>query len=438
MSKNLRIAIACSSLCSSRGGSERAVTDIASEMLRRSHAVLLLSAKIKGGGGEPCYGLPSGARHIAIDPRGRHTDIRHLREFLIADGTDVFLSMQSDAFHLLWSVACMGSGTPFICSERIDPVIYIENYAWNRAGRLAVLAGADFIHELLPPYVDTVPEILRNKVRVMPNAAPLYSISADPIGGGHKKLLYLARFCGQKRPLMLLDAFRLVMDKHPQWNLEMWGHGPHEKRLKKQISKHGLDGRVHLRGICLDSARVLSQAQAYCLPSSFEGFPNTVLEAMSAGLPVAGFASCKGVAGVVRDGETGLLAREDSAMGLADVLDKLLGDAELRARLGKAGKAACSDYAPDKIFDQWENLFYEAAALKGNTAMDAFYQEPFASRARLSAAARREWLFRDFGEAMPYTFAWWRERIGNLCGHIGKIMGAKLGRRRPDEKQCVE
>lgn len=416
----MRIAIACSSLCCSRGGSERVATNLAGEMAARGHAVLLLSTFGPKNEADPVYSLPPGVRHLTIDNRGEHAQIRRLRDFLVADGIDVFLSMQSDGAHLLWSMCCMGTGIPFICSERVDPIVYTENYAWSKAGRHAVLAGADYIHELLPTYIDTVPEYYRDKIRIIPNAAPPKSLAADPVGGEQKKILYLARLCNQKRPLLLLDAFKLVAARHPDWNLEVWGHGPLEKKLVKAIAASGLSDRINWRGICTDADKAYSEAQIYCLPSYFEGFPNTVLEAMNAGLPVAGFDCCKGVQGVVRDGETGLLAKEDNAQSLAHALDKLMGNADLRSSMGTAGKKAVLDYESRRIFDQWEAFFAEAAPKKGRTLMDGMREEPFASRATLSAAARREYLYRNFGEPMPYSFAWFIERGKNLLKNITK------------------
>lgn len=418
----LRIAIACSSLCVSRGGSERAATALAAEMARRGHEPLLLSAVWPGqnASAPPVYGLPAGVCHHVADAQGRHEHVRALREKLLDWGADVLLSMQSDGDHLLWAMTCMGSGIPFICSERCDPVAFVEAISWNRAGRLALLSGADCIHELLPGYADSVPALFRDKVRVIPNAAPAAARPADAVGGARKNLLFLARLCRQKQPLLLLEAFRLVMDRHPDWDLILWGHGPQARHIRWRITRERLTGRVRFRGICTDSAAAFAGVQLYCLPSAYEGFPNAVLEAMSAGLPVVGLASCAGVRGVVRDGVTGLLAKESSAASLAEALDRLMADPRMRKDMGDAGRAACADYAADKIFGQWEALFQEMAQRKGNTVMDGFYQEPFASRATLSAAARREWLYRDFGQPMPYSVAWWRRRTATLLRNLGR------------------
>ena len=101
-----------------------------------------------------------------------------------------------------------------------------------------------------------------------------------------------------------------------------WAAG---KELRQQNSANGPGSRVKIMGIAHKPAEVYASAQIYCLPSDFEGFPNSVLEAMAAGLPVVGFASCRGLAGVVNNGETGLLSEEATPQSLAITLGRLDG-----------------------------------------------------------------------------------------------------------------
>jgi hypothetical protein len=132
---------------------------------------------------------------------------------------------------------------------------------------------------------------------------------------------------------------------------------------------------------------------------------------MSCGTPVVGFAQCPGVNHIVRDGVNGLLAPEMTPDNLAATLAQAMENEELRLRLGKGAWETARRYASEQIFDQWEELFNKTAACKGHTRMDTFSEEPFASMARLSAAARREWLFRDFGQPWPMTLPWYASKL---------------------------
>ena len=418
----MHIAIACSSLCVSRGGSERAATRLANYLAKLGHAVTLLSLRYDKQIGTPVYPLDTRVRHLNWLFSEKHADIRRYRELLRDSGVDVFLSMQSCAIHLFWSMVCMGSGIPFICSERCSPVEYITRTGWNHAGRNAVLSGADCIHELLPVYLDSLPAWCQNKAVVIPNVAPEISPShsaAAQTHGDTNILLYLARFDEQKRPDLLIDAFDLLASEFPQWDLHLYGHGPKEQALSAQIAKSPHKTKILLQGLCTDTTRAYAKADIFCLPSTFEGFPNVLLEAMNASLPVVGFRDCEGVRDVVRNGTTGCLADSISAASLAQALRPLMNDATLRHRMGQAGQKECREkYDANAIHERWEKLFYSMAQRKGHTVMDSFFDEPFASKARLSAVARREWLFRNFGDPLPWSSTWLWQRIACFFRNI--------------------
>ena len=118
-----------------------------------------------------------------------------------------------------------------------------------------------------------------------------------------------------------------------------------------------------------------------------------------------------------------------TAPALALALDRLLADTALRVRLGRAARASLEEFELSRCMDAWEQLLLDAAGQKGHSALDAFAEEPFASRARLSAAARREWLWRDFRGLMPgslegilYWLLWElpRQHSRNFLQRLGK------------------
>lgn len=416
--KKLHLAIACFSLCLGKGGSERAAVNLAEAMAARGHKVILLSFIGSKGGTSPAYPLSPQIRHLAMNVNGWHGEIARLGELLSIEKIDVLLSLGASAMHFFWSMACMNARVPIIYSERSDPVERIEKTNWNRPGRMAALYSADCIHELLPMYVNTVPEALREKVVVIPNCAPPHPLPATMQADGQKTLLYLGRLCDEKRPLLLLEAFCLVKNKYPDWNLEIWGHGYLENDLLSHIKKAGVPNRIIFRGQCDNPEFAYANAQIYCLPSSHEGFPNTVLEAMAAGLPIAGYKSCNALANIIENGRTGILAGEDTPQSLAGVLDKLMGDPDLRANLGHAAREAAADYEPIAIYDRWEKLFYDMTNKQGTIMGNKLASEKFRLAAELSASARQEWLLREFAEPLPWTFAWFRARSQTLARRL--------------------
>ena len=76
---------------------------------------------------------------------------------------------------------------------------------------------------------------------------------------------------------------------------------------------------------------------------------------MSMGLPAVGYRSCSAVNELIQDGENGYLC-EEGAEDFAGKLSKLMKNQDLRIAMGKQARASMEVYAPEKIWELWENL----------------------------------------------------------------------------------
>ncbi len=119
--------------------------------------------------------------------------------------------------------------------------------------------------------------------------------------------------------------------------LRIAGDGPERAALAAEVGRLGLDESVELLGTRTDVPELLAGADVFVLASDSEGLPMSVLEAMAAGLPVVASA-VGGVPELVRDGETGVLVPPRDSAALARALAPIVGDPELRDRLGDAGR----------------------------------------------------------------------------------------------------
>jgi glycosyltransferase involved in cell wall biosynthesis len=100
---------------------------------------------------------------------------------------------------------------------------------------------------------------------------------------------------------------------------------------------------------------------AFLMASANEGTPVVAIEALAAGRPVVG-TRVGGMADVVRDGETGFLVDPGDVDGLADRLQRLARDPELRARLGAAGRDVLARYSVERLVDDVDALYRELLA----------------------------------------------------------------------------
>jgi glycosyltransferase involved in cell wall biosynthesis len=148
-------------------------------------------------------------------------------------------------------------------------------------------------------------------------------------------------FTGRLNPvkglLELLDVLPGLFDGYPQIWLLLVGDGELRADLETRARQLSIAGRVRFTGARQDIPELLSAMDIFVLPSRWEGFSNSVMEAMAGGLPVAAIA-VGGIPELVIDGETGLLAPPGEYPQLANLLSRLITDPALRKRLGQAGQ----------------------------------------------------------------------------------------------------
>ncbi|MEB3329557.1 MAG: glycosyltransferase family 4 protein [Candidatus Sericytochromatia bacterium] len=142
----------------------------------------------------------------------------------------------------------------------------------------------------------------------------------------------------------LFEAIARLAPHHPRLHLLVVGDAlasdrdPFKEALLARVDAPPLAGRVHLTGFTDAVPTVLALMDVFALPSYREGLPVSILEAMATGLPVVA-TDIRGCREEVVAGETGLLVPTRDAARLAEALEQLLGDPDLRARMGAAGRA---------------------------------------------------------------------------------------------------
>ncbi len=149
--------------------------------------------------------------------------------------------------------------------------------------------------------------------------------------------LYVGRLDPQKGLPDLLDAAERVIAAKNDWHLALAGEGPCREWLLEQIAnRSALRDKVHWLGPRDDIPNVLKSADVLVHASLWEGMPNSVLEAMAAGIAVIGTA-VEGTEDLVVNGETGWLAPPRDASTLARVMLEAAESPERLRRYGQAG-----------------------------------------------------------------------------------------------------
>jgi len=167
----------------------------------------------------------------------------------------------------------------------------------------------------------------------------------------------VARLSYEKGLAWLIEAAKLLQDRHDRVRFLLVGDGPERAGLEEQVRQFALSDHVRFAGFRSDVDAVLSAADLFVLPSLMEGMPNALLEAWAASLPVVA-SEVGGLAEVVDSERTGLLVPPKNAPALADAIDRVLRDRGLARRLGEAGCQQVRDrFSVATVARNYENLY---------------------------------------------------------------------------------
>jgi glycosyltransferase involved in cell wall biosynthesis len=180
------------------------------------------------------------------------------------------------------------------------------------------------------------------------------------------RIATVARLNATKGHVHVLAAQRRLLDRGISVRYTIAGDGPHRAAIEAEIARLGLAEHVRLAGSVGedDVARLLAESDAFVLASFGlgEAAPVSVMEAMSAGLPVV----CSIIGGtpdMLTDGVDGLLVPQQDEAALEKALERLATDPDLRARLARAARArACAEFDQARLAERLEERIRTALA----------------------------------------------------------------------------
>lgn len=283
----------------------------------------------------------------------------NLKSVLNRTNPDVIVSFQPAASKAL--LIDLKVTIPVITMSHGDPEDYFHIYPVEE---IPAIEQSKINQVLLPSFATHITNHLPNaKTIVIGNAIPRYEQEADLLRKkDNYKIIFVARLDkNHKRPHILIEAFAPLAKQYPNWTVEIWGAEDrkiYKKELEYLIASNHLEKQVYLMGTTTDVPSVLQQGDIFAFPSAYEGFGMSLGEAMSMGLPAIGYKSCPAVNELIINGKTGILC-DDGIEPFSDALEELMKNQNLRAEMGKAGRIQMEQYAPQSIWNKWEELLVQ-------------------------------------------------------------------------------
>ncbi len=215
--------------------------------------------------------------------------------------------------------------------------------------------------------------ISARRVEVIYNGVNLDAYSARPpdpaeitearremgVGESDFLVIQVARLDHLKDHVTAIEAFRRVVTCCPNAKLVLVGEGPERSKIEEAIQRLDLGSSVRMIGLRQDVPRLIRAADVFLLTSISEGIPLTLIEAMAAHVPVVS-TRVGGVAEVVEEDRSGLLAPSGDAAALTGRVLQLAADPALRREFGRRGRErAEAMFSESRMIDQYERLYLD-------------------------------------------------------------------------------
>lgn len=172
----------------------------------------------------------------------------------------------------------------------------------------------------------------------------------------HKRAIAVGRYTYQKGFDLLVKAWKTVNEKHPDWELHIYGGGD-KSEYQKAVNELGLNNMVYLHGPVSSIEEKYRESSIFILSSRFEGLPLVLMEAMTVGLPSVAFKCPCGPKELIYNMEDGLLCETGNTSMLAENICLLIEDEQMRKDMGIKAAQNIKRFAINNIMNRWDDLF---------------------------------------------------------------------------------
>lgn len=276
------------------------------------------------------------------------------RKYLKEGKYDIVCTFLPD-MSLMSRIASRGTHAIVVSAERGDPFEFSK--LWK------VLVGwtyrkSDYCFFQLERARDFFGEKVSKHSFVIPNPY-VPTEGATPYHGDRNKTIVSAgRFADQKRFDILIQAFAKVFEKHSDYKLVLYGEGDCRTKYEELSRQLGVEDYIEYPGYVKNVSAAIRQEGVFVLSSDYEGIPNSLIEAMTVGVPCVATDCTPGGPDFLTDsGKRGLLVPVRDVDAMANAINRVIESPELAESLSYEGVKLVDILDINVINKAWLNAF---------------------------------------------------------------------------------
>lgn len=359
----MRIMLVISSL--GTGGAERVLSEMANYWVAQGHSITLVTLDSTQ---SDFYSLSPRIQRFALGLKGDSGSlwraitsnikrVLSLRDVFKRSAPQAIISFV-DTVNILTILSGIGLGIPLIVSERTDPRHHHLGRQWRSLRRM-LYPKASAVVVQTPGVCEWMQNVMPNtRIVTIPNPARI-AVSQNKesfVFSSAHNIVAVGRLSHEKGFDILIKAFAHGAKAFPEWNLTIFGDGAARPSLEKLVTQLALGDRISLPGIIKEPMEALSSADIFVLSSRYEGFPNSLVEAMVCGLPVIASDCQSGPRELIDNGFNGILVNPANIREMAKALRSLMLNESLRRTLGMKAREVKSRFDSAIVLGLWEDL----------------------------------------------------------------------------------
>ncbi|MFU0826085.1 MAG: Glycosyltransferase involved in cell wall biosynthesis [Lachnoclostridium sp.] len=306
------------------------------------------------------YQLNPQIKNIIIGSKGKFRPIGKLKRIfklrnIIKNHPDATVIAFEDFVNMQTIIASFFLKNKVIISERNDPK-QLDKKRLKKIARSILYRFSEKLVCQTPEAKGYFNPGIQKKTVVIPN--PILSDLPKMYEGQRKKeIVNFCRMEPQKNLKLLIDAYSLLLREYDDFKLVLYGDGSEKEKLIRYTEQMGLTGKVLFHNACMDVHRKVYDCAMFVSSSDYEGISNSMLEAMSMGLPViATDCPCGGARMFIENYKNGILVPAGDKQALYEAMKYLIEHPKEAGEMARAALNVKKMLAVEKICKAWESL----------------------------------------------------------------------------------
>ncbi|WP_336776025.1 glycosyltransferase family 4 protein [Paenibacillus sp. MMO-58] len=339
------------------GGAERVMANLANYLCRNNEVTLISLHE------HPCeYELDVKIKFInGVNQRNpMYTAIR-LRKLITKNiRADIVLSFLTH-INILTIGSLVASKVPVVVSERNDPNFEPKQIHRKLLRSMLYPFASGYVFQTLGAQQYFSKKIIKKSTVI---ANPLFNINPPIADESMKKneIVAVGRLTEQKNYNLLIDAFKIIHKKFPDYTVKIFGDGELREELERKINDLELNDKVFLMGTSSTILEDIRTSKIFVMTSNHEGMPNALMEALSVGLCcISTDCPCGGPGELIQDKENGLLIQVKDLDSLVNALTSVIKSDTLRVKMSNNAIQIKNHLNPNVIYEKWDSYLNSIA-----------------------------------------------------------------------------